>query len=217
MEEAKAQMESESTSDWSDARTKLKKVMDTSKDAALVAEATDLYYESKRQTLVMQAERGVILSLQTPNTQRFVEGVGFQQDGRSEDARQIFESLVAEIAPDGEERHIYLEAKSRLDQLASHPSLPADKEQLHEMIVGSLGAVSKADLEKSQELLSKIILQYSADPTYQTVVQNAENKLEIIKQRLSEVPPEDAGNPVEASADEGAPPDPDEFDKSNLY
>ncbi len=110
-------MQSDNSTDWIKARDHLKKIIGQGPDEPLYAPADELYFESRRRTLVMQAERGRRFGLQSVHSSKFVDAVALQQDGELAAAHDAFENLVNAIDPQGNERHILVESSSRLKQI----------------------------------------------------------------------------------------------------
>ena len=122
-QQAVALMESDESSDWRTARDHLKKIMES--DGPLCADAEKLYFESKRRTLIAQAERGRIHSLQSPHTQRFIKACKLWEEGKPDLACEEFKVLVETVDPAGDERFIHTEAQKRFGELC-----PVAKDEL---------------------------------------------------------------------------------------
>lgn len=112
-ERAEQLMFSDQPADWREARSLLKPVMEGG-TKALIEPARELYFESKRRTLISQAERGRIMGLQSPHTQAFIKAFQLKSDLEFADAATAFQTLVDTVDPIGEERFIFLESKSQL-------------------------------------------------------------------------------------------------------
>ena len=195
MKQAELMMQSENAEKWSDARITFKQVMES--DSPLAEKAEELYYESRRKSLVRQAERGISNRLQTENVQLFGKALRLQQDGRNEEAQNIFQELVDTIEPDSDERHIHFESKARLATLADKPVIPEDIESLATMIEFHSAASTEEELIEAKELLSDILMKFAGDTDFDGVYQLANQKLNLVKERLAELQPEEDSSNTE--------------------
>ncbi len=114
--EGEALMKSDRDVDWRKARGLFEQVIERNDDPQLVANAEQLYQESRRRTLVQQAEQGFFLLSQSKNAKTFGEAVNLQQAGKSEAAIPLLEGLVKSIDPTSDERYIRIEAMNRLSR-----------------------------------------------------------------------------------------------------
>ena len=98
-------MESDRASSWREARSLFRKVMENDRASEdLQQEAEELFYESKRRTLVMQAENGAILRFQDQESQKFGNAIAAVIGGEREKADQLFRELVESLDPEGEQK-----------------------------------------------------------------------------------------------------------------
>ena len=178
-------MESKRVADWRKARGLFEQVIDRNDDPKLVAKAEQLYQESRRRTLVQQAEQGFFLLSQSKNAKTFGEAVKLQQEGKADEAIPLFEGLVESIDPEGDERYIRIEAKSRLAAIAAaEPDLPADPAELLAIIEPTLDVKTESELLSARRLLSRIILEFAGEDGYAQVVEQAKNGLTEVDERL---------------------------------
>ena len=180
-------MESERLGDWRRARGILEKVIERSDDPQMVARAESLYFESKRRTLVQQAEGGGLFLLsQQRNVREFGEAVGLQKEGKTEEAAKIFRELAERIAPDGEERYVLTEVRQRLKEIEeSESSLPTDTASLL-AIINEKHPATEVQLLKDQRLLSRIVMQFAGEEGYLEVVSAAKSQLKVVEKRIEE-------------------------------
>lgn len=195
LEKAQVMVESDDPALWGDARVELRKVMDA--NSPLMSEeenneayqafrkAEDLYYVSKRKTLVLDAERGKVHRLQTENVQLFGKAFRLQQDGKDEDACDLYSELVASVDPNGKERHIFVECKARLKQLSNRESLPTQVDLLSDLIAKAANAESPGQLVKAHDLLARITLEFAGVPDYEEIVEMATSQLQQVKSRIA--------------------------------
>ncbi len=184
LSDAEKLIASDDSSQWNDARIILKPIMD--RGGPLADQAEEMYYQSRRKSLVRQAERGISNRLQTENVQLFGKAVRLQQDGRDPEAINIFTQLVRTVSPEGGERHVYEESKSRLDALKKETLIPSDIPSLQQMIAATGGAETMAQMIEANDLLSKIMLRFAGEDGYEEIVLAAKDSLEKIKLRLAE-------------------------------
>jgi serine/threonine protein kinase len=95
MQKAEILMQSDNANQWGDATVTFKQVMDGG--GPMAEKAEELYYQSRRKSLVRQAERGISNHLQTENVQSFGKAFRLQQDGRDDEAIAIFQQLADSI------------------------------------------------------------------------------------------------------------------------
>jgi hypothetical protein len=184
--QGEALMRSERVGDWRAARGYFEKVIDRDDDPELVAKAERLYFETRRRTLVQQAEGGgVFLAYQSRNARKFGDAVQHQLEGREENAAHLFQELVEELSPDGDERHIWEESKNRLAIIdATKPDLPTDPGELLALLKIKDKLTTKSELKATSQLLAEIILEYAADDRYEQVVAESKKRLNVIEERL---------------------------------
>jgi hypothetical protein len=184
MEQSRQMLASNDEDQWSEARIKLKKVMDGS--GPFSAEAEELYFESRRQSLVQQAERGVSNRLQSENVKLFGKAVRLQQDGRNDEAGVLFQQLVDSVSPAGDDRHIHVESKHRLEMLRSELQIPADPGQLAQFIESLALANNPEELGIAKKALTQIMLRFAGETGYEGIVDQAKTNLQEINKRLSD-------------------------------
>ena len=107
-------MKSDDSADWRDARKSLKEIMDSS-SGELHGPAELLYFESRRRTLLSHAGRGRTIGLQSDATQSFIQAFQLQKEGDWAGATELYRMLVENVDPSGDERHIFVEANTRLE------------------------------------------------------------------------------------------------------
>ncbi len=184
--QGEALMESESASDWRYARGLFEKVMDRNDNPELTAKAEELYYETRRRTLIQQAEGGVFLLSQQPNARKFGEAVRHQMNGHEQEAARLFQKLVDTISPTGEERYILTAARERLALIESaEADLPTEPDELVALINAHAQPTTEAELIASQRMLSRIILEFAGEDGYEQVVDLSKRKLAAVKERIA--------------------------------
>ncbi|MDG1875404.1 MAG: protein kinase, partial [Mariniblastus sp.] len=184
VDQARVMIDSEDSSEWTEARILLDPVIDGGGAFAETAEA--LYFEACRKTLVFRAENGQSNRLQSENVQLFGKGVRQQQDGLVDEACETFAELVAAVEPDGKERHIFFEAKERLEKLSELQELPVKPELLSELINKARNASSPSQLLRAHDLLVRITLEFAGVEGYQDIVATASEQLQILKKRIAD-------------------------------
>lgn len=180
-------MESKRIVDWRKARGFFEQVIERNDSPELVSRADDLYQESRRRTLIQQAEQGFFLLSQSAQAKTFGEAVKLQQIGKQSEALQLFNRLVETVDPNGEERYIRIESQHRIEMIAaSEPDLPRAHEQLLIMIESTGDANSESELISAQRLLSRIILEFAGEEDYQTLVSQTKTQLEHVKRLIND-------------------------------
>ena len=215
LEKAEAMVSSDDPDQWSDARIELKKVMDANESVADAAEqngddqnasfhaykkAEEMFYQSKRKTLVFDAERGKVHRLQSENVQMFGKAFRMQEDGKDDDACDIYSELVASIDPEGSERHILVESKSRLKQLSHRGELPKQVDKLNELIGKAASSDSPGQLIKAHDLLARITWEFADLDGYEAVVALAAEELQKVKNKISAKDAPDSSDSTETES-----------------
>lgn len=218
MKQAIALMSSDAPADWRKARTLFRKVMDNkSVPDSMREEAEEQFYETKRRTLVLQAEKGRVLRTQDRDAQKLGKAIDAQFDGDLTDAKELFAELVESVDPEGENRHIYFESKSRLAILGASPApLPDNPRELGEAVQDALLASSAKEIAAAKKLLSRIMLEYTDDSDFNEVVDMAKNgltQLDAAAETLNTTKPDtDSSDPA---ADTDGPAQTGSGDSSN--
>ena len=203
MENARQMIASKDPELWGSARNKLQPIMDG--DGKFAEDAKQLYYQSRRQSLVLNAESGLSNRLQNENVQMFGKAVRLQQDGKDEEASEVYSQLVANVDPAGSDQHVYVESKSRLAQLVVRESLPTDISELSDLIAKARDASTSGQMLAAHDLLARIAYEFTGVDGYEEVVAVANEQLHIIKLRIAngEQDETDQENPDEG--DENVP------------
>jgi len=181
--EAREMIESSDSGKWAEARFELQPIMD--RGGKYADEAESLYYQSRRKSLVLNAENGLSNRLQNENVQIFGKAVRFQQEGKDTEAREIFAQLVASIDPDGSDRHVFAESKARMDALVVSENLPTEIGDLSDLIAKARNASSAGQLLAAHDMLARIAYEYTGVEGYETVVAAASEHLVAIKKKIA--------------------------------
>lgn len=192
--EAQALVQSDDPDQWSRARILLEPLRN--QDSAWAEKADQLYYQSRRKSLVARAESGKINRLDSQEFQQFSKAVRLQQEGENEDAADLFASLMASVDPQGQQRHIYVESEERYRKLTEQVQWPRDETALLEMIEEARAADGEAALIGAQARLGQLTIQFAGEPGFETVTEKAESVLQEIKQRLLEIQTSEAAQTV---------------------
>jgi hypothetical protein len=171
-------MASDRPNDWLEARDYLDKIKNRGPDHPLFARAEALYFESRRRTLVQQAEHGRVFSRQSLNAQKFIESVQHQQEDSLADAAIGFYKLTSTLDPEGEERHIHQESSARLKHIEDQLGLPAAPDQLLMIITQQKSLSNPDDVQAARSLLNRIIELFTAKEGYRDIVNEAQAVLQ---------------------------------------
>lgn len=194
---AEAMMNSDELAQWRSARTNLKTIMKRGDEDEFYEPATQLYYESRRRTMVEQAERGQPLWTQSENTIRIGKAIKLQMDNQLEQAKREFSILTTSVDPQGDERHIFLEAQSRLAEIESATTLPTDVDELTRLIEQLASVENLSAIAKSKQKLADIIFSYSGKEDYESIVLLAESSMNVLRQKRDELGPD--GSPPDSA------------------
>jgi len=184
MHKAAELLKSGNAANWNEARMILKPILEGNSKYA--AQAEQMYLESRRKSLVYQAERGNSNRLQSENVRLFGKAVRLQQDGRIEEANGIFQELVDSIDSEAEDHFIRDEAQLRINRMQQAPPLPKNPRELMMMINRASLAEGFAELQSAHKTLSRIMLEFAGEEGYQPVIQATMNQLPVIKAKLTQ-------------------------------
>ena len=185
MANARNLMASSEPADWLEARNDLKEVMTRGSDNEHYGEAENLYFESRRRSLVMQAQNGRKIALQSAASQKFVDAVRLQANREYDLAKATFQELVDSVDAQGDERHIHWESSSRIDKIRK--TTANDKlGPLLDKVKSLREAQTTDELESSIELLTRIMKEHQDKPEFQPVVTLAEEVLAENQTRLQQ-------------------------------
>ncbi len=184
IQQSQTMLESNDESKWSDARVKLKQIMD--QGGPYAEQARQMYFDSRRKSLVFQAERGTSNRLQSENVRLFGKAVRLQQDGRDSEAVEIYDQLVNSIEAEGDEQHIFLESQERMEALQNQTFIPSDPAALDKLIDSTATAETPQELETAQATLSKVMLRYAGEEGYEAIVEKAKQILRNVQNRMAE-------------------------------
>ena len=184
LENARAMIQSNDAKLWGEARYRLQPIIDAG--GRFSDEAEELYYMSRRQSLVLNAENGVSNRLQSQNVKLFGKAVRLQQDGNDAEAREIFSELVISVDPGGKDRHIYQESKARLAALKQLASLPTKPDELIDLIATARDASTPGQMQAAHDLLTRITYEFAGKLEYEKIVSIAAEQLLIMKQRIAD-------------------------------
>ena len=182
-------MDSDELAQWRTARTNLKTIMERGKDDEFFEPATELYFESRRRTMVEQAERGQPLWTQSENTIRIGKAIKLQRDNQLEQAKREFSILTTLVDPKGDERHIFLEAQNRLAAIKYATTLPTDVDELTKLIDQLTEVEDLSAISESKQKLADIIFAYSGKENYDSIVLLAESSMNLLRQKRDKLDP----------------------------
>ena len=185
MSNAQALMDSKNPTDWLVARDDLKQVIARGEDGKYFEAAEQLYFESRRRSLVVQAEKGKKFALQSFASQQFLDAVRMQENGELSGAIESFQELVDSVEVDGDERHIHWEADQRLKQLKEE--LANRSTALQHSIQAAQAAKSADELEKSILELKRLVSEAAEAENLQELVAIANQTVQSSQKRLDEL------------------------------
>jgi hypothetical protein len=173
VENAKVMIQSNDADLWGEARYKLQPIMDGGGKYA--TEAEKLYYQSRRQSMVLNAENGLSNRLQNENVQMFGKAVRLQQDGK--------------------DRHVYAESKARLEKMSQKEDLPIDVSELSDMIAIARDSSTPGQMLAAHDLLARIAYEYAGEEGYEVIVAVATEQLLILKRKIASTEQPDEAEP----------------------
>ena len=174
---AEVLMESDNHRDWQRARALLKRIMERGPSDDYSQQATDLYYKSRRRSLLNRAESGLV-GLESINLRRFITAYNKEKQGETEEAVGIYRTLVETIDPGGDQRHIHIEAKERLESLSEGDrEAAAMEEKVVQMIEDARQLEEDSDLAGATKIYQEIIDLYGSKAQLRKHVDFALDKL----------------------------------------
>jgi hypothetical protein len=133
-ESAARLLQSAEPADWGEARAMLQRVIDRDPESDLAQRARAMIGESRRRTLLDQAERNVRNSLQSEAVQAFVEAWQDERRCLFAEAWRGYELLTRRYRESDEDAHVVDEAEYRRDRLEPLRGLPVDERELLDWI-----------------------------------------------------------------------------------
>ncbi|MEE2825426.1 MAG: serine/threonine-protein kinase [Planctomycetota bacterium] len=188
-QQAESMMNSADSSEWRRARSNLRTILDRGPDDAYHQEASDLYYESRRRTLVEQIEKGTVLWTQSPNTRKLAKAIKLQSQGQLDDAEIELQLLLKSVDPAGEEQHIATEARIRLLEISEARKLPTEIESLEKLIEKLLLANTADQNAKAVRRLTEIVNTFSGDKKYAEVIAMAKQARQQLEEQTKSIAP----------------------------
>lgn len=183
IDDARTQISSPDSRQWTLAREKLEPVVDRGGPASEVAES--LFFESRKKTLLKHAREGVSHDLQTPTAKLFVAAVQLELADQADDAIAIFADLIDTVDPDGNERHIRTASIERLEMLTQNVNLPTAQDSLLSLISEAVAAETPGELLASRTKLAAIAMRFAGEPEYDEVLAVTQRALNVVKQKIA--------------------------------
>jgi serine/threonine protein kinase len=180
----RAQVDSSSPDQWRTASLEMKSLMQS--QSPFAGDAEDLYYQARQKMLVDMAKRGVSNSkLQSEETQQFTAAYELEIGDEGDQAKRLYLQLAQTVDPNGDQRHVFIEAKKRFKQLSSKIKLPDAPQELMRMVSNTARAQSSDELDFAENLLAKVFIKCSGEASLAEVALMAQRQLEIIQRRKS--------------------------------
>lgn len=180
--QTRQQVASSSPTQWRAASVTTKPLMESSDP--LAKDAEEIYYLAKQKMLVDLARRGVSHSiLQTPEVQKFTAAFNFELAQEEDAARRIYFELAQTVQADGDQRHVFQEAKQRFEKLSSQIQLPDQAEGLMRLVASTEPARSLKELEWAERYLAAIFVRCAGDPELSKIAMAAERQLMVVQHR----------------------------------
>jgi len=168
---------------WRDASSQLLKLRE-SDDIEIKNQATQLYFENREQML----ERAALNDSHSPaysvNVLAYVVAVQDLLKGNKPKALQGFQRLVAEVDPQGKERHVFRAATKRLQQISAELELPDEPAALSALVDTCRQAKNQRELEQSDKTLGKIIIGCAGKENFSDVRDRAERSRAFVQKQL---------------------------------
>lgn len=192
------QVASDSPTQWRNASVTTKPLMESTDP--LAKDAEEIYYQARRKMLVDMAKRGVSNSiLQTQEVQKFTTAYNFELAQEGDSAKGIYLELIQTVQPDGDQRHVFQEAKQRFVKLSNQIRLPDQPQGLMKLVASTTQARSMEELVFAERYLAAVFVRCAGDPTLTKIAMAAKRQLMIVQQRKDKIL--DAGDDVSAASD----------------
>lgn len=180
--QSKELMESSDPVDWQRARNRLKKIMDRSNAGEYGEEAEELYYLSKRMSLVSRVKRG-LFGLEAKPVKRFAEAYDDERARRYESALERYQFLVADLDPEGKHRDVYEEASQRVEDIKV--KLEEEKKARAELRVEFVEKMKKAkafaeseEPDKAREIYTELLASMEEDDKLAPEIEQVKKAIE---------------------------------------
>jgi serine/threonine protein kinase len=180
------QVQSDLPGQWREASVLLKPLM--ASDDPLAGQAETIYYQARQKMLVDLARRGVSNSiLQSTEVQKFTAAFDSESAGDTETAKVEYLRLTQSVDPNGDQRHVFMEAKKRFNELSQKIRLPDSPDELLQWVVNAGKARTLEELELAERCLAAIFVNSSGDANLSKVVQAAGHQLKVVQRRKEAV------------------------------
>jgi eukaryotic-like serine/threonine-protein kinase len=176
-ESASALLQSDDPAQWGEARTLLQRVIDRDPEGELAGRAIKLVTESRRRTLLDQAENNLRNALQSEAVQDFVAAWQDERRCLFAEAYRRYDLLVLRHRESNDDGFVVEEAEYRREKLAPLRELPYDDQELLAWITRPRGDVSGEEAEQLRLQLEGIVQRLQGSKLYAECVAAAEKKL----------------------------------------
>lgn len=180
-ESAAALMQSEEPADWSEARALLLRVIARDPAGELASRAATLVAESRRRTLIDQAENNVRNSLQSEAVQDFVDAWQDERRCLFAEAYRGYDLLALRHREVPEDAYVVAEAEYRRDELAPLKDLPYDDKELLAWINLPRPGMDNGQCDRFCVQLEGLIRRLKGSKLYSTCVAAAEARLKELQ------------------------------------
>ncbi len=208
MEQATALLQSEDPRDWQRARSLCKRVMNSSSDITQIMAAEDLYFESRRRSLMRRMKTGLV-GLESPNVRKFYLAYQSQEEGDWDESLTLFGELVKTTEDQEDQRHIYDESKQRYELLrAAKQDAVARTEQLQSVLAEAAELAQAGNADSAIELYRQVVADCSENAFLKPLVAKAKSHLELlgaVDDPTLASPPEEADPNSLEDAEHGPP------------
>jgi eukaryotic-like serine/threonine-protein kinase len=187
MDRFEAMVKSDVLEQWITARDGLKQIKDTAIAPDIMRRSSALYDLARRKTLVHRTESGRSPVIQTEYVKEFSRAFQFERDENYLDALEVYQQLARKIGPEEDDYYIVEEAKSRIEDLQGKYKLPESIDEIAKLLT-KLGIAETTDeIKFNNGVLGKIIIKFAGDPGFAKTIEQAEEILEINRDKLDDL------------------------------
>ena len=201
LERVKEMVATRDPNNWRDASSQLLELRKSS-DPEIKSQATQLFFDNREQML----ERAALNNKKSPgysvNVLAYVAAVQDMINGNKPRAKQRFQQLIAEVDPDGKERHVFRAATKRLQQISADLKLPEEPATLLAMVDTCRRATNRLELEQSDKTLGKIVISCAGKTGFSEVRDRAERSRAFVQKQLLRLKAGEPLLPIDTPLDE---------------
>lgn len=173
LDQATALMQSEKPDDWRKARELAERVIDR-QDAEWTDAAAEIYWESRRRSLVSRLDRGPAL-LDSETVRKFHAAYALEQARQWDEAVAAYQTIAAITADMGDDRHLHMEANRRVEDLQA---IIAGRQELETKLAAAAELETDRQYAEARLVYEELVERFSDEPRWDDLVTRARERLD---------------------------------------